>query len=348
MLKVGIVGLGRMGRLHMMNCLQIDNVEVVSAADQSKRNLRKAQQSGVRRLHTRYSDLLDESKHLDAVIISLPNHLHFESIQQALESGLDVFVEKPMANTLEECRKIASMAKRSGRKLMVGHNMRFIDAIGKVKNAVESGYIGDPQVLTLEEIMNGPFSPHAVPTRVPEWWFDSKKTGGGVLVDLGYHLIDLFRFFAGDCEALFSCLNHKYNLSVEDSAIVVLNSLDSSIRGIVNVGWYQKMIFPKYNFRLIVHGTAGYLSSDEFVPHNMHLHAIVSGMENIFRKILRKKIRPLSYTYYYESYYKELEHFFRCIENDADPSVSAIDGLKTMEIIEDIYLSCHKKNGASI
>ena len=250
-----------------------------------------------------------------------------------------------MANTVEECREIVKLVKRSGRKLMVGHSARFIDAIEKMKGVADKGYIGNLEVLTMEEVINGPFAHGAVPTPVPEWWFDAEKTGGGVLLDLGYHLIDLFRFFVeGDCKVLFSCLDHKFNLPVEDGAIVILQSRNCSAKGIINVGWYQKSIFPEFNFRVILHGNAGYISSDSLVPRNIYLYAIQEGAKNLFRRVIGKKIKPLSYTYYSAPYYKELQHFFNCIKQDSNPSVSAIDGLKTIELIEKAYKTFDKNS----
>jgi len=330
----------------MMNCLHVDGVKVVATADSSKRALEKAKLVGVKNLYTDYHDLLNDSAGVDAVVISLPNFLHFESIELALEAGLDVFVEKPMANTVEECCKIVKLVEKSGRKFMVGHCMRFIDAVEKMKDRADKGYIGNLEVVTFEHVYNGPFAHGVVPKPVSEWWFDPKKAGGGVLLDLGYHLIDLFSFFAGDSELIFSCLDHKFNLPVEDGAIVILRASNSSAKGIINVGWYQKTIFPKFDFRLILHGNAGYISSDDLIPKNLYFHAVKEGTKNLFRKIIGKKIRPLSYTYYYESYYKELRHFFDCLEQDLDPSISAADGLKTMELIEKAYKTFDKNQCA--
>ncbi len=346
MLKVGVIGLGHMGRLHMMNCMHIDDVRVVAAADSSKRALGKAEAAGVERLYVDYRDLLKNSDSLDAVIISLPNFLHFESVQLALEAGLNVFVEKPMANTVEECREIVKLVKESGRKFMVGHCMRFVEAVEKMKDAADKGHIGRLEVLTLEEVINGPFSHPAVPKPVSEWWFDPKKAGGGALLDLGYHLIDLFRFFVGDSNVVFSCLDHKFSLPVEDGAILILRSTDSSAKGIINVGWYQKTVFPRYNFRIILHGNAGYMSSDDLIPRNIYLHAVKEGTKNLLRRIVGKKIRPLSYTYHYESYYKELTHFFNCVKQDSSPLISAIDGLRTVELIEEAYRN-FSENGST-
>ena len=344
MIKVGLVGLGKMGRLHLMNCLKIDGVEVVAAADSSKKALRKAKSLGVNGLYSDYHDLFNHSSEIDAVVISLPNFLHFESIQLALEAGLNVFAEKPLASSVEECQAIVKLVEKSGRKLAVGHVVRFMEVIEKMKASMDKGIIGDVEVATIEEIVNGPFSHPRVPAPVADWWFDPKKAGGGALLDIGYHMIDLFRFFAGESEVMYSHLIHRYNLPVEDGAIVVLRS-DSSIKGIVNIGWYQQTIFPKYNFRTILHGTAGYLSSDNYVPHNLYTHAAKEGIKNIARRVVGKKIHYLSYTYYYESYFKEMASFFECIHNDSEPLVSAVDGLKTVEIIQAAYKKANEKSG---
>jgi predicted dehydrogenase len=345
MLNVGVIGLGHMGMLHLMDCMHIDDVKVVAAADKSKTALKRAKAFGVKNLFNDYKELLDGFPKVDVAIISLPNFLHFESISLALEAGVDVFVEKPLAVTVEEGREIVKLVEKSGRKLMVGHCMRFVDAAERMKTVLEDGRIGDLEVVTLEQILNGPFAHGAVPTPVPEWWFDPKKTGGGVLLDLGYHMIDLFRFFVGeDSKVLFSWFEHKFNLPMEDGAILVLRSCGSNVRGIVNVGWFQKSVFPEYNFRMILHGCAGYISSDDLVPKNPYLHAVKEGLKNIMRKAVKRKIKPLSYSYYYEAYYKELRHFFDCIKNDYDPPVSAVDGLKTLEIIEEAYKNFDKNH----
>jgi predicted dehydrogenase len=331
-----------MGMLHLMDSLKIDGVEVVAAADYSKRALSKAKCLGVKKLFKDYHEMLNSSHDMDAVIISLPNYLHAESVMLALEEGLNVFVEKPLARNVDECKEIVGLVKKSGRKLMVGHCLRFLEAIEKMKKSLDKGHIGSLEVATLEEVINGPFAHPRNPTPVSDWWFDPERSGGGALFDIGYHMIDLFRFFAGDAEVIFSSLDHKFNLPVEDGAILILRSVDSSVKGIVNVGWYQQTIFPKYNFRVILHGNAGFLSSDYMVPHNLYLHAVKEGAKNLLRRVFGKRIRFLSYTYYYEAFYRELEHFFECVKRDLNPLVSAEDGMKIVELIQQAYKLANK------
>ena len=76
----------------------------------------------------------------------------------------------------------------------------------------------------------------------------------------------------------------------------------------------------------------------------MYIHAFNEGVKNFFRRITGRKIRLLSYTYFYEAYYKELVHFFDCLKNDIEPAISASDGLRTLEIIEEAYNLFNKNN----
>jgi predicted dehydrogenase len=326
-----------MGMLHLLNCLKIDGVNVIAAADFSKRALKKAETLGVKRLYEDYHELLDHPSEVDTVVLSLPNFAHFESVKLALESGLNVFAEKPMASTVDDCKEIVRLVKKSGRKLMVGHCVRFLPAMQQMHRNIEEGSIGKLEVATIEEVINGPFAHPRTPAPVSDWWFDPKKSGGGALLDIGYHMIDLFRFFAGDAEVLFASLDHKFNLPVEDGAIVMLKSQKSSTKGIVNIGWYEKTIFPQYDFHVTLHGSSGYISSDDLVPHNLYLHAAKEGMKNILGRVVGRKIHHLSYTYYYEQFYTEMEEFFECVRNDSEPSISALDGLKTVELIQAAY-----------
>jgi len=345
MIKVAIAGLGRQGMLHLMNCNHIDDVQVVAAADLSRKARTKAKSFGVENLYEEYDKMIRSSRDLDAVILSVPNFLHLPCIELALEAGLDVFTEKPLANTVRECQQIVSLVRKSGRKLMIGHNCRFYEFSEKMKRELDNGSLGNLEVVTAEEVINGPFAHPYVPSPVSEWWFDPKKAGGGVLLDIGYHMIDLFRFFAGDAKVLYSFLGHRFGLPIEDTAIVLLQSHSTKVKGIINVGWYERTIFPRFNFRVILHGNAGYLASHDLVPKNLYSYAAKVGIKNVVRRVIGRKIAPLKYTYFYESYYKELEHFFNCIETDAEPSVSAEDGLKTIEIVESVYQASEKVNG---
>jgi predicted dehydrogenase len=344
MINVGVIGLGRQGMLHLMSCNKIEGVKVVAASDGNKNALKKAKSLGVKILYEDYHELFDHSSGIDAVVISLPNFLHMDCVRLALEAGLHVFIEKPLARNVGECSAIVELVEKTGKKLQVGNNLRFETGMQKMKEKADTGFIGSLEVITIEEIINGPFAHPRNPAPVADWWFDPEKSGGGVLLDLGCHLIDAFRFVVGEeCAVEFSSLEHKFNLPVEDGAIVMLRSLNSSVRGIINVGWYQKTTYPQFDFNMVLHGSSGYLAINDFRPKNLYSHAIKEGTKNILRRLAGRKIRPMSFTYYYESFYDELVSFFDCINADLTPRVTATDGLRTIELIESAYKHGHSK-----
>jgi myo-inositol 2-dehydrogenase / D-chiro-inositol 1-dehydrogenase len=337
-INVGVIGLGNMGYLHFMNCRRMKDVNVVAVADNSKNILNRIRSRGYNQIYESYEELLkNHSSQLDAVIISLPNFLHFKCIRESLEAGLNVFIEKPLAINVDECNAIIKLVEKSGKTLMPGHSMRFIPAIEEMKQIANSGRLGDLELITLESIQNGPLSHGLEPTPVQEWWFDPSRSGGGALIDLGYHLIDLFHYFAGDSVVKYSSLDYLYGFSVEDKATLILETEDKQTNAVINVGWFEKSIFPRFNFRMILHGKADFASTEEYLPKNLYIHAMKEGFKNSLRRVTGRVIHPLSYTYFYESQVKELSEFINSIREDRLPSVNAIDGLKTMEIIDAAY-----------
>jgi predicted dehydrogenase len=184
-------------------------------------------------------------------------------------------------------------------------------------------------------VTNGPFTHGTTPTPIPEWRFNPLQSGGGALIDIGPHVIDLFRFFNGEAQVQHALLSHKFNLPIEDGAILILKSVNSSTKGIIHLGWYQKPTSQKYNFRVVLHGSAGFLSSEP--RQNPYIFAMKEGIKNVGRRLVKRDIQPLSYTETLEAYYKEMKHFIDCLKTDTLPSVTTVDGLKTIEIIESVY-----------
>ena len=130
---------------------------------------------------------------------------------------------------------------------------------------------------------------------------------------LGYHAIDLFNWLFSDCRILFSDLGFRFNMELEDSAIVILRSKNLGTKGVINVGWFSGSNFPRYDFRTILHGTAGYISSDEFLPKNIYTYAAKVAMRNVMKKCMGKRIDRNIYTYYGISHIESLKNFINCI-----------------------------------
>jgi len=183
------MGLGHMGLLHLRNTRFIEGIQVVAAADKSKKALAEAETYGIRNLFKNYQDLLAVAD-LDAVIISLPNFLHEKCVVEAAEKGLHIFVEKPLARNTRECESIRRAVQRNSVKLVVGHNYRYFDHVQKLKTEFDEGTVGDVEIANLEHYTNGPFAHPLEPVPVPDWWLNPELSGGGALLDQGYHLID--------------------------------------------------------------------------------------------------------------------------------------------------------------
>jgi myo-inositol 2-dehydrogenase/D-chiro-inositol 1-dehydrogenase len=332
--KVAVVGLGSMGKLHLMNALHVKGIDVVGAADKNEKSRKFAE-----RLHVKtyddYRNLIDSEK-LDAVIISLPNFLKKESVFYAAENKLSIFLDKPMSRSLAEAHEIAEKVANKNVRLMVGVNYRYFESVQKLKAAIDEGRVGDVVIATSDLVMNGPFSHPRVPKPVPDWWLRKETAGGGALLDLGYHLIDLLSWMFGDLKAAYSALGYRFNLPIEDAGTVVLESKNGTTC-VVNVGWFCKTIFPDFNFRINVHGTAGYDSTDRYTPKNLRVHAVKEGSLNFLRRISGRKIRYLSYTYYYSSFYRILELFFEMVKQGTESPISLKEQLEVIGIIDSVY-----------
>jgi myo-inositol 2-dehydrogenase / D-chiro-inositol 1-dehydrogenase len=335
LLNVGVIGLGNMGKLHLLNALHVDDVRVVAAADKVASNRKSVEKYGVR-TYEDYTELIDKEK-LDAVIVSLPNFLKKDGVFCAAEKKLDIFLDKPMARNFAEAQKIVRKAEKENVRLMVGVNYRYYDSVQKLKTILDEGRVGDPVIATAELVLNGPFSYGVVPVPCPDWWLNKETAGGGALLDLGYHLIDILTWMFGDLEVAYSTLGHALHLPVEDSASLVLKSKTKDLTCIVNTGWFSRSIFPDLNFRINVHGMAGYGSTDLCRPGNLRINAAKEGVRNIYRRGIFKKPDYLSYTYYFASFYTVLNLFFDAIKHGTELPISPEKELEVIRIIDNVY-----------
>ena len=131
-------------------------------------------------------DLLDSG--IDAVVIATPNCTHLEYTVQALSAGKHVFCEKPVATTVEDCRRMAQLAETSDHVLFIGHEFRHSAYFQKIKRLIDEGALGAPQVVWCHEF-RGPFK-----EKVDRWIIDERRSGGA-LVDKNGHHFDLMNWW---------------------------------------------------------------------------------------------------------------------------------------------------------
>ncbi|MGB1404139.1 MAG: Gfo/Idh/MocA family oxidoreductase, partial [Flavobacteriaceae bacterium] len=142
MIKLAIVGLGRIGKVHLKNCIfSLPEVQVVAACSRSEQSLNFAKNLGVKALYTSIDDLFKEVD-FDAIIIASPTAFHFEHLQKAIAHKKHIFCEKPIDLSLANTQLLIKQLEKQPVKFMLGFNRRFDPSILKIKNEISKGKQG--------------------------------------------------------------------------------------------------------------------------------------------------------------------------------------------------------------
>lgn len=191
-IALGFIGAGNIGNVHMHIFSQIPDVALVGVADVSRPLAEeRARQHGIERVYASPDELLADDA-IDAVVIGVPNKYHAPLAIKALEEGKHVLLEKPMAHELEAARAIVRAQRAAGTVLMIPHQMRWGWAARQVKEQIEKGALG-----RIYHAKTGWMRRKGI----PGWgtWFTRKsESGGGPLIDIGVHMLDLTLYLMGN------------------------------------------------------------------------------------------------------------------------------------------------------
>ena len=213
-LKVAIVGCGGIANgKHLPSLAKLDYVDVVAFCDIIPERADKAAEkygaTGAK-VYADYKELLNAEK-VDVVQVCTPNDAHADISIDAMEAGNHVMSEKPMAKTAADARRMVEAAKRTGKKLTVGYNNRFRNDSQILKKVCESGQLGEIYYAKA----------HAIRRRaVPTWgvFLDGEKQGGGPLIDIGTHALDLTLWMMNNYEVKYVVGNAYHKLSQRENA----------------------------------------------------------------------------------------------------------------------------------
>lgn len=189
MLRVGVIGVGAISEMHIKPYIKNEEVELIALCDiHEERLAAKGQLYGISQLYTNYQELLNNPD-IDAVSICTWNNTHAEIAVAALEAGKHILVEKPLSMTVDEAIKVQTAAEMSGKTAQVGFVRRHATNVEILKTFIDNGELGDiyyAKASYLRRLGN------------PGGWFsDITKSGGGPLIDLGVHVIDIMWYLMG-------------------------------------------------------------------------------------------------------------------------------------------------------
>lgn len=334
-LRVGVLGTGHIGAVHLQSALAMPDVTVV-AADAVESSRERALELGAEAVYDDYAELLARER-VDVAVVALPPFLHLDAVRAAAEAGCDVFVEKPLGRTVAEAREILDIADAAGIAVGVDHTIRYQPEIRRLKAAYDEGVVGAVPLASITRINSGPFSPYPDDRRVGGWQLDPEATGGGALVDLGVHLVDVLEWFFGELEVKYAHLSNQLQLPYEDAAVVVLQSKDAGTVVTLNCGYFQWERPPTVNTSFRLEGTTGWLDSRDYLPKHFGAYAARSAMSNVARRIGGKPLDYYGPTYFYRAHYDALADFLDAIREGRTPPVDGHAGLRAMELVEAAY-----------
>ena len=297
-LKIGVVGVGFWGRNHLRVLKEL-GVEVKAICDIDRgRAMNLAKDFGVKNFYTDLDEMLKKEE-LRAVTICTPSTTHAKCAIKALESGLAVFVEKPLASTVDECLEIIDAMKSNNKIVMTGFIERFNPAVRKAVELLDAGEIGDI-------IMS-----HG--RRIGRW---PERIGDvGVVKDTAIHDIDLVRFIFKQDPAQVYARGGRQKHKLDDHVQAILTLEEESRVAFIEANW----LTPRKKREMYITGSNGVLSI-KFLMQEISLEKADVVVEPII-----KQNEPLKL---------ELQHFLNCLTENKKPLVDAVDGLKAVAIAE--------------
>lgn len=225
-MRIGLIGAGAVAPLHSRAAGLLLDVELTAVCDLQPEAARLVAEPIGAAVFTDYRELIASAK-VDAVIVNTPHALHREMTIAAIDAGLDVLVEKPMAVTLDDCDAMTSAAQLAGVTLRIGHIQHFLPDKRAAARAVARGDVGT--VRLIHDYRTTDYRPG---TRSP-WFFVSSLSGGGAVMNIGAHCLDRVTWIGGAAASSVSAHTlHRFGVGVETDATISLgltNGVQASV-----------------------------------------------------------------------------------------------------------------------
>jgi predicted dehydrogenase len=318
----------------------LPNVELVALAEVDPERLEQAHHLVPKAAVFDHYDKLSKMKEVEAVIICLPNDLHAEAAIASFQQGKHVYLEKPLATSLDEARRVLEVWQSTPLIGMIGFNYRFNPLYRMIQQHLRAGSLG--KLVGVRSIFSttGRNSPD---------WLQTRLTGGGALLDLASHHADLIRFFFGqEVREVFASLRSLH--SEDDSAMLQLTLSDGlMVQSFFSIGSVEEDRFEVY-------GQTGKL----FVDRYLSLHVEVRGptlnairLKQLWREL--KAVRHISHALkklcspgHEPSYREALAHFITAAQAHRPATPDLYEGFRSLMVIGAAEESCRTQRVVSV
>lgn len=324
-LRIGIIGAGRIGKLHANNLVsRVKDAELVAISDVYEPAAKElAEKLGVANYYSDYHKILEDPT-IDAVFICSSTDTHSPISIEAAQAGKHIFCEKPIDHDLDKIKKVLDEVKKAGVKYQVGFNRRFDRNFSHVHDVVKNGGIGDVQIVKVTSR-----DPEAPP-------LSYVKVSGGIFVDMTIHDFDMVRYLSGsevtEVSAFGACLVNPEIAKAGDvdTCIITLRFANGALGVIDN----SRQAVYGYDQRIEVFGSKGCITADNETPNNTTYYTADGVM----------KEKPLWFFLerYNDAFIAEENAFVEACLNNTDTAVGAFDGLQPVLIAIAAKESCEK------
>ena len=343
-LRVGVIGLGWPGQQHLEAYLGREDVDVAGVSDLNAELAERVRtRLGIRApLYADYREML--AADVDAVSICTPNFLHAPMAIDALDAGKHVLLEKPLANTLAEGERIAEKVRSSDRKFMMAFNNRYRRDSRVLKRQIEAGVLGDIYYAKTGWLRRE-WNP------IVRGWFTSReKSGGGPLIDLGVHMLDLTLWFMGNPRpvSVSGSVYSKFGeymrpkigyVDVEDLAAAFIK-LDNGGTIVMDVSWLSFIEHPDYVYSQLFGSKGGAKIERYSSANDLRIYTNQDGIPLVQQPTFdayEMQGQPLFMTH--DSFKNEIAHFVESVRDGTPPEATITHGLDILRILDAIYRS---------
>jgi myo-inositol 2-dehydrogenase/D-chiro-inositol 1-dehydrogenase len=327
---VGLIGSGFVANMHAEAFAYVPEATILAVASPTEANVRAfADRHSIPRWHTDYRRLLEDDD-IHVVSVAAPNDVHRDVVVAAAEAGKHVICEKPLARTLAEADEMLAACRAAGVKLMYAEELCFAPKYVRAKELVDDGALGDVFLVQQGEQHAGPHS---------DWFWDVKRSGGGVLMDMGCHAIEFFRWIydkprVESVSAELGTYVHGARTRGEDHAIATVRFEGNRV-GLVETSWAKP---GGMDDRAEIVGSKGLTYVDLLRGSSLVTYSDV-GYGYAVEKA--PDTRGWTFTMFEElwnyGFPQEMRHFVDCVLHDRTPLETGEDGRAVMEILYAIY-----------